>query len=58
MGQKNRGLAPIADRQNAINGVVLVAFFILFMWFFGFNAYEKSLFTGTVKKVLQKMKQR
>ena len=58
MGQKNRGLAPIADRQNAINGVVLVAFFILFMWFFGFNAYEKSLFTGTVKKVLQKMKHR
>ena len=51
---------PMQNRllRFGVNGVVLVAFFILFMWFFGLNAYEKSLLTGTVKKVLQKMKQR
>lgn len=51
---------PMQNRflRFGVNGVVLVAFFILFMWFFGLNAYEKSLLTGTVKKGLQKMKQR
>lgn len=51
---------PMQNRflRFGVNGVVLVAFFLMFMWFFGFNAYEKSLFTGTVKKVLQKMKHR
>lgn len=48
---------PMQNRflRFGVNGVVLVAFFLLFMWFFGFNAYEKSLLTGTVKKVLQKI---
>ncbi|MGN0519842.1 MAG: oligosaccharide flippase family protein [Candidatus Fimenecus sp.] len=48
---------PMQNRflRFGVNGVVLVAFFLLFMWFFSFNAYEKSLLTGTVKKVLQKI---
>ena len=53
-------LNPMQNRflRFGVNGVVLVAFFLLFMWLFGFNSYEKSLLTGTVKKVLQKIKQR
>lgn len=49
---------PMQNRflRFGVNGVVLVTFFLLFMWFFSFNDYEKSLLTGTVKKVLQKIK--
>lgn len=39
-----------------VNGVVLVVFFFGIMWLFGFNAYEKNLLLGTVKKVLRKVR--
>lgn len=39
----------------SVNGIVLVAFYFVTMWFFGFNAYEKDLLLGTVKKVLKRL---
>lgn len=39
-----------------VNGIVLVGFFLGIMWLFGFNAYEKNLLLGTVKKILRKVK--
>ncbi|MGN0571782.1 MAG: oligosaccharide flippase family protein [Candidatus Fimenecus sp.] len=38
------------------NGLVLVLFFFVVMWFFGLNAYEKGLLIGTGKKIWCKVK--
>lgn len=39
----------------SVNGMALVAFYFVVMWFFGFNANEKDLLLGTAKKVLKKL---
>ncbi len=39
-----------------INGAVFVIFYFIIMWVHGFNAYEKDLALGTVKKLVRKFK--
>ena len=39
-----------------VNGAVFVIFYFIIMWVHGFNAYEKDLALGTVKKLVRKFK--
>ena len=38
------------------NGIIMVSVYVLCMWLFGLNKYEKTLFGSIIKKVIKKKK--